>query len=118
MILGAALVRSILVPLNNVRASQPEGIEKLHRRAAAYRWRERLGSQAPKGEFAMSYDQIGEAAGAVWEALAKQGPLTFAALMEEINVPQSIFFMAIGWLSREQKLQFEPANGDYLVLLR
>jgi hypothetical protein len=43
--------------------------------------------------------------------------LTFAAIMEEVNVPQSVFFMAIGWLSREEKLQFEPANGDYLVRL-
>lgn len=110
-------MRSILVPSNNVRASQPEGFEQVLRRAAAYRWRERFKSQVSKGEFTMGYDQIGEAAGAVWQALAKEGPLTFASLMEEVNLPQSVFFMAIGWLSREQKLQFEPANGDYLVRL-
>ena len=65
----------------------------------------------------MSYDQIGETAGAVWEVLSKDGPLTFAALMETVNVPQSLLFMAIGWLSREEKLQFEPAGGDYVVRL-
>jgi Winged helix-turn-helix domain (DUF2582) len=65
----------------------------------------------------MSYDQIGDTAGAIWESLSKEGPLTFAALMEEVNAPQSLFFMAIGWLSREDKLQFEPADGDYIVRL-
>ena len=38
--------------------------------------------------------------------------------MEEVDAPQSIFFMAVGWLSREDKLQIEPANGDYLISLR
>jgi hypothetical protein len=37
--------------------------------------------------------------------------------METVNVPQSLFFMAIGWLSREEKLRFESAGGDYLVRL-
>ncbi|HEY4709130.1 MAG TPA: winged helix-turn-helix domain-containing protein [Candidatus Acidoferrales bacterium] len=65
----------------------------------------------------MSYDQIGETAGTVWEVLSKDGPLTFAALMETVNVPQSLLFMAIGWLSREEKLRFESAGGDYVVRL-
>ena len=66
----------------------------------------------------MSQIQIGETAGNIWEALSSQGPLTFAALMEEINAPQSLFFMAIGWLARENKLEFEPAGGDYTIHLK
>lgn len=66
----------------------------------------------------MGHDQIGETAGVVWRALSKEGPLTFAALMEEVNVPESLFFMAVGWLSREEKLAFEPEGGDYLVSLK
>ena len=65
----------------------------------------------------MGYSQIGETAGAIWQTLSKEGPLTFAALMEEVNAPQSLFFMAIGWLSREEKVQFESADGDYVVSL-
>lgn len=61
-------------------------------------------------------EQIGETAGAVWQTLSKEGPLTFAALMEEVNAPQSLF-MAIGWLSREHKIKIEPANGDYIIAL-
>ncbi len=65
----------------------------------------------------MGYEQIGETAGTVWQTLSQHGPLTFAALMEEVNAPQSLFFMAIGWLSREHKLKIEPADGDYLIAL-
>ena len=108
---------SIFFSLANTSPSQPEIFDRLLRRAAAYCWLERFRSQNSKGAFTVSYDQIGETAGAVWEALSKDGPLTFAALMEEVNAPQSLFFMAIGWLSREEKLAFESAGGDYLIRL-
>ena len=65
----------------------------------------------------MGYDQIGETAGDVWRTIESHGPQTLAALMEQVNAPQSLFFMAIGWLSREDKVRFEPAGGDYLVSL-
>lgn len=108
---------SIMASLSNVSPTQPEIFDRLLRRAAAHCWLERFKSQASKGAITVTYNQIGETAGAVWETLSKQGPLTFAALMEEIDAPQSLFFMAVGWLSREEKLQFEPADGDYIVRL-
>ena len=114
---GDSGMTSIIVSLINVSPSQPEDFDRLLRRAAAYCWLERFKAQASKGDFTVTYNRIGETAGAVWGALSKQGPLTIAALMEEVDVPQSLFFMAVGWLSREDKLQFEPADGDYLVRL-
>jgi len=97
-------------------AGQPEALEILLRRAAAYCSPERL-PQASEGAYTVGYEQIGETAGAIWQTLSRQGPLTFAALMEEVDAPQSLFFMAIGWLSREHKLKIEPAGGDYVVEL-
>jgi Winged helix-turn-helix domain (DUF2582) len=108
---------SIISSLASVPPSQPEDFDRLLRKAAAYCWLERFKGQTSKGAFYMSYNHIGDTAGAIWEALSKEGPLTFAALMEEVNAPQSLFFMAIGWLSREDKLEFEPAGGDYVVRL-
>jgi hypothetical protein len=108
---------SIIASLINVRPSQPENFDRLLRRAAAHCWLERFKVQASKGAITVTYNQIGETAGAVWATLSKQGPLTFASLMEEVDAPQSLFFMAVGWLSREEKLQFEPADGDYIVRL-
>jgi hypothetical protein len=103
--------------LANVGPSQSEAFERLLRRAAAHCRLERSKQQIGEGATTVGYEQIGETAGAVWQTLYKRGPLTFAALMEEVNAPQSLFFMAIGWLSREEKLKIEPADGDYLVEL-
>ena len=98
-------------------SSRPEVFDRLLRKAAVQCWLERSKKQAAKGEFKVNEHRIGETAGTIWEILSQQGPLSFAALMEEVNAPQSLFFMAIGWLSREEKLQFDQANGDYLIRL-
>ena len=108
---------AIVNSLATANLSQPDVFDRLLRKAAAACWLERFKSQTSKGAFTVNYDQIGETAGTVWQTLANQGPLTFAALMEEVNAPQSLFFMAIGWLSREDKLEFEPNGGDYVVKL-
>src|SRR5579864_6022571 len=108
---GAFGVTSIMNSLAAASPSQPEVFDRLLRRGAAHCWLDRFKSQISKGAFTVSYNQIGETAGTVWETLSKEGPLTIAALMEEVNAPQSLFFMAIGWLSREEKLHIESANG-------
>lgn len=110
-------MNAILGSLANARPSQPELFDRLLRKAAAYCWLERFRQQTSKGVYTVGHIQIGETAGAIWETLSKEGPLPFAALMEEVNAPQSLFFMAIGWLSRENKVYFEPAGGDYIVRL-
>ncbi|HTX15179.1 MAG TPA: winged helix-turn-helix domain-containing protein [Candidatus Baltobacteraceae bacterium] len=109
----------ISIPLGNIPPVPPESFERLLRRAAASCWLARFRSQASsKGVSTVNHYEIGETAGAIWQLLSSDGPQTFAALMEEVDAPQSIFFMAVGWLSRENKLQFDAANGDYLVSLR
>lgn len=109
-------MNAILSSLTATSARQPEIFDRLLRRAAAHCCLERF-RQQNSGRYTVGHEQIGETAGAVWETLSKEGPLTFAALMEEVNAPQSLFFMAIGWLAREHKLKIEPANGDYMIAL-
>jgi Winged helix-turn-helix domain (DUF2582) len=101
----------------NRGAAENESLDRLLRRAAVHCTIERFKRQSPEGTFTVSHQQIGETAGAIWELLARQGPLTFAGLMESVDAPQGVFFMAIGWLAREQKLRLEPAGGDYLISL-
>ena len=50
--------------------------------------------------------------------LADQGPTTFAPLIETIGVPESLFFMAVGWLARENKITIESHDGDYEIRLK
>ena len=61
---------------------------------------------------------IGETAGLVWQALAQRGPTTFATLIDVIGVTESLFYMAVGWLAREDKLEIAPGDGDYEIRLR
>jgi Winged helix-turn-helix domain (DUF2582) len=61
---------------------------------------------------------IGETAGVVWHILSNLGPTTFALLIEAVGVPESLFFMAVGWLARENKITIEPHDGDYEMRLK
>ncbi|HTW25361.1 MAG TPA: winged helix-turn-helix domain-containing protein [Candidatus Baltobacteraceae bacterium] len=109
----------IAFSVGSIPPMSPDAFERLLRRAAASCWLARFRSQASvEGVPAVNHYEIGETAGAIWQVLSSEGPQTFAALMEEIDAPQSIFFMAVGWLSREDKVRFDAANGDYVVSLR
>lgn len=92
--------------------------EALLRRAAERHRLAELRDRALRGANTMAYEQIGEAAGTVWQSLAQSGPRPLGVLIQDVNVPESLFFMAVGWLSREGKLEFEPTDGDYTVSLR
>ena len=50
--------------------------------------------------------------------LSNQSPTTFAILIEVVGVPESLFFMAVGWLARENKITIEPHDDDYEIRLR
>jgi hypothetical protein len=50
--------------------------------------------------------------------LCDLGPTSFALLIETIAVPESLFFMAVGWLARENKITIEPYDGDYEMRLK
>ena len=64
------------------------------------------------------FTPIGETAGAVWHMLSDGGPTTLASLIEAAGVPESLFFMAVGWLARENKITIEPCDGDYEIRLK
>jgi len=96
----------------------PDEFEALLQWAAASSALRRRKALAIQGEAIMNFAQVGETAGAIWQALSTSGSLTMATLMEEIDAPQSVFFMAVGWLAREDKLEIEPSDGDYTVRLK
>ena len=54
--------------------------------------------------------QIGETAGEVWKALASKGPLTMAKLVKECGTAKDLVLLAVGWLAREDKLEFEEGR--------
>ncbi|MBN2291072.1 MAG: winged helix-turn-helix domain-containing protein [Pirellulales bacterium] len=62
--------------------------------------------------------QIGKTAGEVWDALDKQGPLSFAKLVKAVGKPRDQVMQAIGWLAREEKLCIEEEGRSKVVSLR
>jgi hypothetical protein len=62
--------------------------------------------------------EIGETAGSIWRTLEEEGPLRLSTLKRQIKVPDALFFMAIGWLARENKLVFEAEGRGFNVRLK
>jgi hypothetical protein len=52
-------------------------------------------------------DEIGEGAGEVWRYLIDHPSTTLAQINKSLKLRESLFFMAIGWLAREDKLAFK-----------
>lgn len=62
--------------------------------------------------------QIGEAAGRVWHFLDKNPKSTFEHIYKSLSVEPALFYMALGWLSREDKLSFEGEGRRKMLSLK
>ena len=60
--------------------------------------------------------KIGENAGLVWGAL-QNGAQGLKALKKATKLKNEELFLALGWLAREGKLNFEEAEADPIVAL-
>lgn len=49
-------------------------------------------------------DNFGEAAGRIWHELDQHGSLNQNRLMKTVNLDEKLFFTAVGWLARENKI--------------
>jgi len=57
-------------------------------------------------------------AGDVWGLLVRDGTLTVAAIKKSIDAPGDVVLAAIGWLAREDKLEFLTQGRSVKVSLR
>jgi hypothetical protein len=62
--------------------------------------------------------QIGETAGAVWNALNENGPLSLAKLVENVGGNRDVVMQAVGWLAREDKIDITETKRGRIVSLR
>jgi len=63
-------------------------------------------------------EQIGETAGCVWRVLHDHGPQSMTRLSKLVDAPQPLVHAAVGWLAREDKLEFETEGRTRVVSLR
>ena len=59
----------------------------------------------------MDKEQIRNLAGIVWRTLNEKGKLSFEDLQRETMLDSESVSTAIGWLAREDKIEFDEQNG-------
>ncbi len=63
-------------------------------------------------------DNIGIAAGKIWEYLDKNGPTSVSKVTKETEISRNEVQRAIGWLAKEDKLNFEMEGRTELLSLK
>ncbi|MCP4788104.1 MAG: hypothetical protein GY903_18410 [Fuerstiella sp.] len=63
-------------------------------------------------------EDIGTAAGVVWGFLNNNGATSLTALTKGTDLPKELALQAIGWLAREEKLDFEKTPRGRLIVLK
>lgn len=67
---------------------------------------------------ALSSEQIGQVAGDLWRLLDKQGGQTLVSIKKAVDAPNDLVLAAIGWLAREDKLEFAASGRSLKISLR
>ncbi len=63
-------------------------------------------------------EEIGTAAGLIWQELSRNGEMTLAALKKGVNGKAPVFDWAIGWLAREDKIVFAAEKRSFRIRLK
>ena len=61
-------------------------------------------------------EKYGKNAGKIWNTLSKHGSLTENTLIKKTGLNKEDFYVAIGWLAKENKIYFDEKNyslGEY-----
>jgi DNA-binding transcriptional regulator GbsR (MarR family) len=61
-------------------------------------------------------NEIGETAGEIWSVLVEENKaMTVSQLKKKTKLSEDLLYMGIGWLAREDKLQFSGTSEDMKV---
>jgi len=63
-------------------------------------------------------EEIGKVAGEIWHLLKERGELSISGVVSEIKASQSTTYMGLGWLAREDKLEFVKKSRGVFVRLK
>ncbi|RZN41353.1 MAG: hypothetical protein EFT35_02305 [Methanophagales archaeon ANME-1-THS] len=63
-------------------------------------------------------DEIGRIAGEIWQLLNERGELSISGVVSGIQASQSTVYMGLGWLARENKLEFTKKSKGVFVKLK
>lgn len=61
--------------------------------------------------------QIGATAGKVWDVLKEKKELTISQIPKAVKEKDALVYQALGWLAREDKIQYHTKGNKTLVTL-
>jgi hypothetical protein len=61
--------------------------------------------------------EISNTAGKVWETLGKKGEVSIAQLPRTLKEKSTIVYQSLGWLARENKVEYRSKGGKTMVSL-
>ena len=62
-------------------------------------------------------DKIGKTAGAIWKILKKNKEVNVAELPKLVNEKSALVYQALGWLARENKIEYHTKAAKTFVSL-
>ena len=62
-------------------------------------------------------EKIGETAGLIWDLLKKKGEINIAEVPRLLKEKSTVVYQAIGWLARENKIEYRTAATKTFVSL-
>ncbi len=65
----------------------------------------------------MMHNRIGELAGTIWKELDRKGEMTPKTMSTALKAKPQDVHMALGWLAREDKIEFESTKTSLKVKL-
>jgi hypothetical protein len=63
-------------------------------------------------------EEIGTVAGEIWHLLKERGEVSISGVISAVNTSQSTAYMGLGWLARENKVEFIKRNRGVYVRLK
>jgi hypothetical protein len=88
--------------------------------SASSKGRKASSEEKPKNQSprTLSTEEIGCVAGDLWSSLDKDGAQTLAAIKKAVDAPNDLVLAAIGWLAREEKIDFSGDSRAVKISLR
>lgn len=62
-------------------------------------------------------EKIGINAGKIWEALNEEGPAEIKILRKTLKITEKEMYAALGWLAREEKVNFTVKGKETFISL-
>ncbi len=63
-------------------------------------------------------EMIGQTAGKIWDTLNVENEISLTRLPKMVGERETVVYQALGWLAREDKIEYEQKGNRTLVSIR